>query len=200
MARGALYGPYWWVRIDITQLDIFKTIPVARILVHNFEELKAMDNGRGKRLVMLKTPRTAQSWWWYLKNKFGKSLGTFEGLTTSTKTSRGDQYGSLWTGVLGHLRPSGCRHHYGKGKRSVLRTTFVMASRNGDPWALLKRLAPRSLARTVLLKTARSGNRFAPWQMTAKFWNLGFMTLAWISRYGVLHVWSSKSFLCILMI
>ena len=47
------------VRIDNTQLDIFNVIPVARILVHNFEELKAKENGRGKRLVMLKTPRAA---------------------------------------------------------------------------------------------------------------------------------------------
>ena len=30
----------------MTQLDIFNTIPVARILVHIFEKLKAKENGR----------------------------------------------------------------------------------------------------------------------------------------------------------
>ena len=46
-------------RIENTQLDILKPIPVAQILVHNFEDSKAKENGRGKRPVMIKTARYA---------------------------------------------------------------------------------------------------------------------------------------------
>ena len=41
MALFELYVPYWMGRIENTQLDIFKTIPVAKILIHIFEESKA---------------------------------------------------------------------------------------------------------------------------------------------------------------
>ena len=41
----------------MTQLDIFNTIRVARILVHVFEKLKAKENRQGKRLVMVETAR-----------------------------------------------------------------------------------------------------------------------------------------------
>ena len=41
----------------MTQLDIFNTIPVARILVHIFEELKAKEYGRERRPVFLTTAR-----------------------------------------------------------------------------------------------------------------------------------------------
>ena len=61
----------------MTQFDIFNAIPVARILVHTFEKLKAMDNGGGRRPVLLNTSRegfrigyTWKSFWgnhWQLK-------------------------------------------------------------------------------------------------------------------------------------
>ena len=57
--RDDLNGPSCLVRYDITQLDILKTIPVARILVQNFVKLKAKENGRGKRPILLKTSRIA---------------------------------------------------------------------------------------------------------------------------------------------
>ena len=41
MSRGDQYGPLCSGRIVHTQLNILDVIPVARILVHPFEELKA---------------------------------------------------------------------------------------------------------------------------------------------------------------
>ena len=39
-----------------------------------------------------------------LKINFEEITGPFEGLTTSTKTGRDDEYDSFWSSVMGHLR------------------------------------------------------------------------------------------------
>ena len=94
MDRDELYGPYWMVRIENTQLDIFKTIPVARILVHTFEELKAMDNGRGRRPFFLTTARYGGRGTYTWKLVFGLIFGTSRLISTDTKMVRGAEYGT----------------------------------------------------------------------------------------------------------
>jgi len=114
--------------------------------VHNFEELKAKENGWGRRLVLSKTSRIAFSFWWYLKAKFEKSLGTLEDSPRAPKrlvmvnTSRiVGRYGE-------YLRLGGCRHYYGHhygsswGQRHVL--VAVTLTLGTGTWGFAQRHSP----------------------------------------------------------
>ena len=69
-----------------------KTNPVAKILVHTFEELKAMDNGKGRRPVLLTMARYGGRDTYTWKSQFeGKTQGS-RFISTDTKTVRGGEY------------------------------------------------------------------------------------------------------------